>query len=115
MRCAWLGLLLVTGLFGPTRTVLGQIDPEPRKLLQLGFNQAMEGAAPIAGYMFYYLNEPNFLRTNLTLRLAVAPVYLDSELGVRGALGEPRSFKSMRAQERQLPISFNLVLRGQAP
>ena len=67
--------------------MLGQIDPEPRKLVQFGFNQSLEGATPIAGYMFYYLNDPNFLRTNLTLRLAVAPVYLDSELGIRGALG----------------------------
>ena len=87
MRRIWLGLLLLPGLLGPGRTVLGQIDPEPRKLLQFGFNQPLEGAAPIAGYMFYFLNDPNFLRTNLTLRLAIAPVYLDSELGIRGALG----------------------------
>ena len=59
----------------------GQIDPEPRKLFQLGFNQPLEGASPIAGYLFYYLNEPNFIRTNLTLRLAVAPVEMDTELG----------------------------------
>jgi len=87
MRRNWLGLLLVPGLLWPSRAVVGQIDPEPRKLLQLGFNQPMEGAAPVAGYMFYFLNEPNFLRTNLTLRLAIAPVYLDSELGFSGALG----------------------------
>ena len=87
MRRIWLGFLLVPGLLWPSRTVFGQIDPEPRKLLQLGFNQPMEGAAPIAGYMFYYLNEPDFERSNLTLRLAIAPVYLDSELGIRGALG----------------------------
>ena len=36
----------------------------------------------------YYRNEPGFLRTNLTLRLAVAPTYLDSELGIRHVLGE---------------------------
>jgi hypothetical protein len=82
-----MGLLLAPGLLWPGRTALGQIDPEPRKLVQFGFNQPLEGAAPIAGYLYYYLNEPNFLRTNLTLRLAVAPVYMDSELGVGGALG----------------------------
>jgi hypothetical protein len=48
----------------------------------------VEGHAPLAGYAFYYLNEPGFLRTNLTLRLAVAPTYLDSELGIAHVLGE---------------------------
>jgi len=67
--------------------VFGQIDPEKRQLFQLGYNQPIEGRAPIAGYLFYYLNQPNFLRTNLTLRLAAAPIYLDSELGIKGALG----------------------------
>jgi hypothetical protein len=87
MRRIWFGLLLAAGLLWPGRSALGQIDPEPRKLFQLGFNQPLEGAAPIAGYLFYYLNEPNFLETNLTLRLAIAPVYLDSEFGFSGALG----------------------------
>ena len=44
--------------------------------------------APLAGYAFYYRNQPNFLHTNLTLRLAVAPTYLDSELGFSHLLGE---------------------------
>jgi len=87
MRRIWICLLLVSGLFGPGRSALGQIDPEARKLFQLGYNQSLEGASPIAGYLFYYLNEPGFLETNLTLRLAIAPVYLDSEFGFSGALG----------------------------
>jgi len=57
-----------------------QVDPIKRDLVQFGFNQAMEGHAPFSGYMFYYHNQPDFLRTNQTLRLAVAPTYLDSEL-----------------------------------
>ena len=65
----------------------GQIDPEKRQLIQLGYNQPLEGQGPIAGYAFYYLNKPNFYSTNVTLRLAVAPVYLDSEFGFSGALG----------------------------
>ena len=64
-----------------------QIDPVRRDLIQLGYNQAFEGHAPLAAYAFYYHNQPDFLRTNLTLRLAVAPVYLDSELGFIRALG----------------------------
>lgn len=67
---------------------LAQIDPIQRDLLQVGYNAAFEGHAPLSAYAFYYRNQPDFLRTNLTLRLAIAPTYLDSELGIRGALGE---------------------------
>jgi hypothetical protein len=69
-----------------------QIDPVKRDLVQLGYNQAVEGHAPFAGYAFYYHNQPNFLRTNLTLRLAVAPVYVDSELGFRQVFGPNTDF-----------------------
>ncbi len=68
--------------------VSAQIDPVNRDLIQLGYNSAFQGHAPLAGYAFYYHNAPGFLRTNLTLRLALAPVYLDSELGISHALGE---------------------------
>src|ERR1019366_8295232 len=64
-----------------------QIDPAKRDLVQFGYNQPVEGRAPLAGYMYYYHNQPDFLRTNLTLRLALAPTYLDSELGLGHALG----------------------------
>ncbi|HTQ50934.1 MAG TPA: hypothetical protein VMJ12_09510 [Candidatus Acidoferrales bacterium] len=67
--------------------VSAQLDPVRRDLLQLGYNQPLEGHAPFAGYAFFYHNQPDFLHTNLTLRLAIAPVYLDSELGFVGALG----------------------------
>lgn len=65
-----------------------QIDPTQRELIQLGYNQPLIGKSPLAAYGFYYLNQPNYFeRTNLTLRLALAPVYLDSELGISEALG----------------------------
>ena len=69
-----------------------QIDPVKRDLIQIGYNQPLEGRAPVAGYAFYYHNQPDFLRTNLTLRLALAPVYLDSELGFNHALGPNTDF-----------------------
>lgn len=72
--------------------VFAQIDPVKRDLIQLGYNQPVEGHAPFAGYAFYYHNQPDFLRTNLTLRLAVAPVYLDSELGFVNGLGPNTDF-----------------------
>ena len=69
-----------------------QIDPVKRDLIQIGYNAAFEGHAPLAGYAFYYHNQPDFLETNLTLRLALAPVYLDSELGFVNGLGPNTDF-----------------------
>ncbi len=71
-----------------TLAARAQIDPVRRELVQIGYDQALEGHAPISAYAFYYYNRPEFVRSNLALRLAIAPVYLDSELGIRGALGE---------------------------
>lgn len=76
----WVGLVVTMALVG---RVQAQVDPAKRELIQLGYNQPIEGKGPLAAYAFYYLNLPQFLKTNLTLRLAIAPVYLDSELGIR--------------------------------
>ena len=67
-----------------------QIDPVRRDLIQAGYNAALQGHAPLSAYAFFYHNDPDFLRTNLTLRLSLAPTYLDSELGINRALG-PRT------------------------
>jgi hypothetical protein len=65
-----------------------QIDPVQRDLIQFGYNGALEGHPPLSVYAFYYHNQPGFLdHTNLTLRVAIAPTYLDSELGIRQVLG----------------------------
>jgi hypothetical protein len=69
-----------------------QIDPAPRDLVQFGYNQAFQGHTPLAGYAFYYHNQPDFLRTNLNLRLAIAPVYVDSEFGFVNGLGPNTGF-----------------------
>jgi len=80
-------LLLLCGL--SPLAVRGQIDPYRRDLIQLGYNGAFQGHAPLAVYAFYYRNQPAFLsQSNLTLRLAIAPTYVDSELGIASALGE---------------------------
>ena len=82
-RCEiWVILVLAFG----ANSVLAQLDPEKRRLIQAGYNQPIEGSAPIAAYGFYYYNRPEFVRSNLTLRLAVAPIYADSELGIKGVL-----------------------------
>jgi hypothetical protein len=69
-----------------------QIDPVRRDLLQFGYNGALQGHQPLSAYAFFYHNQPDFPATNLTLRLAVAPTYLDSELGFRHLLGEYTDF-----------------------
>lgn len=79
--------LILWGFLGPL-SVRAQIDPFKRSLLQFGYNAALQGHSPLSAYAFYYRNEPEFLRTNLTLRLAVAPTYLDSEFGVSSLVGE---------------------------
>jgi hypothetical protein len=65
---------------------LAQIDPVKRELIQFGYDAAFQGHPPLSAYAFYYRNQPDFTATNLTLRLALAPTYLDSELGILGAL-----------------------------
>jgi hypothetical protein len=88
----------------------GQIDPEKRQLIQIGYNQPIEGKAPISGYAFYYRNEPGFIRTNMTLRLSVAPVYVDSELGFRG---EEETDFAMGAAGGGYADSYNEIRSGQ--
>jgi hypothetical protein len=77
------GITLITAW-----TAHAQIDPEPRNLLQLGVNQSLHNDGPTAAYAFYYWNMPSVPTTNTTLRLAIAPVYVDGELGFKGLLGE---------------------------
>src|SRR6266567_77389 len=80
--------LLTTASLAVAVGAQAQIDPDKRELIQLGYNLPLEGSGPLSAYAFYYLNVPNFVRSNLTLRLAVAPVYMDSELGIKQVLGE---------------------------
>jgi hypothetical protein len=80
-------IVLCGGLTAWASSAWAQIDPVRRDLVEIGYNQPLNGHAPLSAYGYYYLNRPEFLRTNLTLRLAIAPVYLDGELGIRSALG----------------------------
>lgn len=83
----WPWLLFLAGCAGSWNAA-AQVDPIPRELIQFGYNASFEGHAPLAAYAFYLRNAPDFPKTNLTLRLAIAPTYVDSELGVRQILGE---------------------------
>jgi hypothetical protein len=78
---AALALLAVAG------DAAAQIDPRHRELLQLGLHETIGGArGPLRGYAYLYLNEPDFLGKGRTVRLALAPVYVDTELGLESAL-----------------------------
>lgn len=77
---------------GSVWTAHAQLDPVRRELIQLGYNQPLQGSAPLAGYAFYYVNLPDFYRTNYTLRLALAPIYVDAEFGFKHLLGDRTDF-----------------------
>ncbi len=90
---AAVAIALVLLLLGASPARLAaQIDPEARELIQFGYTQPLQGRSPISGYAFYYHNHPGFIRTNLTLRLAIAPTYIDSELGFRDPFGTHTDF-----------------------
>lgn len=63
-----------------------QVDPIQRSLLQLGYDQPLNGRGPQAVYAYYYYNRPELVGTNVALRLAIAPAYVDGEIGFRELL-----------------------------
>ncbi len=79
--------LVFLALAAAALPVAAQVDPDKRSLLQMGFSRPLDGRGPLAGYIYYYRNQP-FAHDTRTLRLAVAPVYVDSELALKHALGE---------------------------
>jgi hypothetical protein len=54
----------------------------------MGYDQNLSGPGPTGAYFFYYINQPEFPSKGMSLRLALAPTYVDSELAVASALGE---------------------------
>ena len=102
----WLGAVCFEAL-----PALAQIDPVKRDLIQFGYNGAFEGHPPLSAYAFYYRNQPDFLQTNLTLRLAMAPTYLDSELGFSDALG-PHTDIGIGLAGGGYADSFNEIRQG---
>jgi hypothetical protein len=110
LRRNWVFGLILAGEFVGA-SAFAQIDPDKRQLLQLGYNASFKGHAPIAGYAFYYLNRPEFYRDDMTLRMAIAPVYFDSELGLAHALG-PDTDIGVGIAGGGFADSYNEVRRG---
>ena len=67
--------------------VRAQVDPERRTQLEGGYEQGLGQPGPPAPYFYLYLNRPDFMASSDTFRLALAPVYFDSEWGFKNALG----------------------------
>jgi len=83
--------LLVAGLASVMLVSIpasAQIDPAPRQLLHLGVDASVTDSGPMGAYAFFYWNMPNVPTTNEVLRLVIAPVYIDSELGFQHLLGK---------------------------
>src|ERR1700733_7215123 len=66
--------------------IQAQVDPVHRNLLELGYDQPLAGQGPQGVYAYYYYNTPDFFSTNAALRVAIAPAYLDSEVGFKQLL-----------------------------
>jgi hypothetical protein len=81
---AILAAALLALIVAPVRA---QIDDARRFQLESGYEQGLGQPGPAAPYLFVYLNRPGVFRSSDTLRMAVAPVYLDTELGIKGAFG----------------------------
>lgn len=79
-------LIAVAALISGAQAGFGQVDPYHRNLLQLGYDQPIGGQGPQGVYAYYYYNNPEIRGTNTALRLAVAPAYLDGEVGFRQLL-----------------------------
>lgn len=82
----WQFLLIRAALFTASPSALAQVDPYHRNLLHLGYDQPIDRQGPQGIYAYYYYNNPETIGTNMALRLAVAPVYLDGEFGFRQLL-----------------------------
>jgi hypothetical protein len=84
MARACLAAALIALAAAPVRA---QIDPNRRFQLEGGYEQGLGQPGPVAPYFYVYWNRPNIDNSSDTLRLAVAPVYIDGELGIKDAFG----------------------------
>ena len=64
-----------------------QIDGARRFQLEGGYEQGVANPGPSGPYAFLYYNRPGVVGSSSTLRVALAPVYADVELGLRAAAG----------------------------
>jgi len=68
-------------------TAGAQIDDSRRLLLEAGYEDGLGNPGPSAPYAFLHLNRPRIAGPGSALRLVIAPVYADAELGLPGLFG----------------------------
>lgn len=86
MRQPSILVVLIVGIWSQL-SAFAQVDPISRNQIQLGYDYPVTGTGPQAVYAYYYLNIPELANnTNAALRMAVAPLYFDGELGIRGVI-----------------------------
>ncbi len=103
--------LLAMGLVLLSIAARAQLDPVGRRVFQAGYSLPLHEYGPLAAYGYYYYNAPDVPRTNLTLRMAIVPVYVDSELGIRHALG-PQTDLGVGLSGGGFADSYSEVRRG---
>ena len=79
--------LALLGAAALSTSAWAQIDPTRRDLVEFGYDQPLEGHAPVSAYLFYEFSRPQFGDAEHALRLTVSPVYLDGEWDIRGVFG----------------------------
>lgn len=82
---ALLAAAAVLALVSPARA---QIDTTRRVLLEGGYEQGWLQPGPKAPYGYVYMNIPEVSGSSTALRLVLAPVYVDTELGIVDFLGK---------------------------
>lgn len=82
------GFLAVLALLGLCSSASAQVDPERRRILHFGYDKPLSGGGPTGLYLFFYSNQPDWIRKGINFRLALAPVYADGELGFKGVVSE---------------------------
>jgi hypothetical protein len=75
---------------------LAQLDPIARDQIELGYDLPLTGQGPQAAYAYYHYNNPRFSDSNIVVRVAIAPAYLDGEIG----------FKSLLSPNTDLAVSI---------
>jgi hypothetical protein len=87
-----LKVLIMGGILFSVHSSFAQIDPFHRNLLQLGVDQPLVGKGPQGVYLYYYFNDPDFIGTNIAFRAAIAPAYVDGELGFKQLISRYTDF-----------------------
>lgn len=81
------GLAAMTALLCLAAPLHAQIDDAKRLLAEVGYEDALANPGPSGAYAYLYMNRPGVAGPGSALRLALAPVYADAELGIPGIFG----------------------------